>query len=127
MTNSNPKVASVCQSKIQSLAVRLSLIVLSLLGSSMPVLAQDAQEKSPPTPEMKQSTQSILRMAKDLNLGPKPLLVKVPSYNYAGILQELQINHAKFLLPGAEIPATAKIVLQLESEQPGLRQMLYFL
>ena len=59
--------------------------------------------------------------------GGKTMSVKVPHCNYAGVLQELQNNHAQFLLPGADAPANAKAVFNLETEHSGLRQTVYFM
>ncbi len=80
------------------------------------------------SPVVKAAAQSIMCMVQDMNSKQKELVsVKVPSYNYAGILQELQNHNAKFLLPGAEAPASAKAVFQLEAEHAGLSQTVYFL
>lgn len=52
--------------------------------------------------------------------------VKVPSKTYALVLQEMQNQHARFLLPGSPIPLNAGVVFQLESED-GLSQTVYFI
>ncbi|MBX9725238.1 MAG: hypothetical protein K2X81_27790 [Candidatus Obscuribacterales bacterium] len=114
----------------------LSFMMLNLLS---PAFAQDIKTSSMPgvdvvqkscqtSPVVKAAAQSIMCMMQDMHNSHKDLVcVKVPSHNYAGILQELQNHDAKFVLPGAEIPAEAKTVFQLEAEHAGLRQTVYFL
>lgn len=53
--------------------------------------------------------------------------VRVPGRNFAAILQEMQNQHARFLLPGSPIPPNARVVFQLESEEAGLSQTVYFI
>ncbi|MBX9687156.1 MAG: hypothetical protein K2X27_10665 [Candidatus Obscuribacterales bacterium] len=77
--------------------------------------------------EIKQAALSIINLLNVLPAGmKKAMIVKVPSYNYIGVLGEMQARHAQFSLPGAEVRSTAKSIIQLESEQAGLRQTIYF-
>lgn len=52
--------------------------------------------------------------------------VKVPSKSYAFVLQEMQNQRARFLLPGSPVPLNARVVFQLESED-GMSQTVYFI
>jgi hypothetical protein len=77
--------------------------------------------------DVKIAAQSIINMMSMMqSSAPQRASVKVPSYNYLPILQELQNRNAKFLLPGAAVPTDAHIVFLLVSEQAGMSQTVYF-
>lgn len=75
-------------------------------------------------PEIQEAASSILRMVSDIARRGEVVVVKVPAYNFLGILQELQNRKARFLMPDSKIPAYAR-AFRLESEQAGLSQLVY--
>lgn len=92
-----------------------------------PASANSAAKPFSPSIEVREAAVSILQLVPNLSPGPNNnnFVVNVPSYNFAGILQELQNRHAKFVLPGTQIPPTAKAVFTLQAEESGLSQVVY--
>ena len=93
------------------------------------VMAQDLPVKPlAVSPEIKATTMGIMNCIKELpRMGDATPAVNVPSTSYAGILQELQNQHARFLSPGSQIPMNAKVVFRLEATDAGLSQTVYFI
>lgn len=78
-----------------------------------------------PRSEARQAALSIIRLATDMASNKGELMVvKVPTYNFVGVLQEMQNRNAKFVLPNGKVPATAKVVFRLEADA-GLSQIVY--
>ena len=102
------------------------------VGATMAPVTQQVSASSTakpfsPSPEVTQAAVSILQLVSNLPSGPlkNNFVVKVPSYNFVGILQELQNRNAKFVLPGMQAPSTAKAVFTLQSDKVGLSQVVY--
>ncbi len=76
-------------------------------------------------PEIQEAASSILRMVSEISRRGEIVVVKVPAYNFLGVLQEMQNRKARFLMPNSKIPAYARAVFRLESEQAGLSQLVY--
>lgn len=82
-----------------------------------------------PSLEVKQAAISILQLVSNLSLQQtnNNFVVNVPSYNFAGILQELQYRNAKFASSSTRAPASAKAVFTLQSDKAGLSQTVYLM
>lgn len=80
-----------------------------------------------PSPEIRQATASILQLVSSVpQTADRPnFVVNVPSYNFAGILQELQNRNARFVPAGTHAPASARVVFTLLSDKAGLSQTVY--
>ena len=116
------------------------IALLSLMFNPMTAFAQGADVQSSPTVnehivvsatprsfqaslEMKQTTLSIISFMLEKCPNEKDhASVKVPAHVFAGVIQELQDRNAKFLPPGATVPAAARAVFQLKAEDTGLQQ-----
>jgi len=111
----------------QQTAEAQPLVPASLLPAVQPINTAPAAKAFSPSPEVTQAAASILQLVSNLPPGPinNNFVVKVPSYNFVGILQELQNRNAKFVLPGMQAPSTAKAVFTLQSDKVGLSQVVY--